>query len=166
MKPIVLLSLDVSSSCTGWALVRGPAAARPARFGLIRSSAESIERIDAMTAGVVELLDQLRPDYVVLEWSSGKVHRRLGRIHGLAVLGQAQGAVRERVRMVWGEPDLVNESEWTGGRNKENRAKYLIATCPEYSQAAADDPGRDAADAVGLGLWWMTREFQRLLTAR
>jgi Holliday junction resolvasome RuvABC endonuclease subunit len=155
-----ILALDVSSSATGWAVLDG---AKPVleAFDLIRPPArlDSVVRIDAMVARVGVIAEDYAPDAVVMEWSSGKVHGRLGRIPGLAVLGQAQGAVRAALRAAEWPVKTVSENDWTGGKSKARRSQLIACEFPAYGRWSGNDPGFDVADAIGIGCWWLRREW-------
>ncbi len=173
----LILALDVSSSVTGYAVgsrdgVRtGWGAIIPrepgrAEAATLTASGRAVDRIDQMVSGVRRLTHFYRGwgIDVVMEWSSGKLHRRVkGVATGLAVLGQAQGAVRQALNG-WGyDPILVAENDWTKGKPKAKRADGVGLRYPPY--ARADDPGLDMADALGLLDWYRGQETTRLLVA-
>lgn len=165
-----LLALDVSSTCTGYA-VFSPAG-EAIDFGVIRPDrdAPAIERIDAIVRGVESLVDDHRPAAALLEWADGRVHRRVrGRSAGtgLATLGQAQGEVR-RALLDLGVPVAVVGDEWTRGRPKAERAGEVALLIPAYRRArdAGRDAGYDVADAIGLGLDYFARAREAELLAR
>lgn len=157
----VVLSLDVSSSVTGWAI--GEAGKMlPGNiidFGLIKppSGWDSIRRADFMLVKLAAIVHRFQPDEVVMEWQS---HKATGmRVQGLSTLGQAQGAIRSYLatthRVV-----AISERAWTkiGGRNakKEARSEVVKVSVPSYAEKASDpkfDPGLDIADAIGLLLY-------------
>lgn len=167
MPPRCLLTLDVSSEALGWALhLRDEPPPKNLVFARLAppSRLPAHERIDAIVDHVVWLCREARPDVVVMEWTDGRtdVARAKGRgrmVAGLAVLGQAQGAVRQALRTHWTEPELVNEAEWTEGQKKKDRAYNISLEFPAYAEFAKGgyDSGYDAADAIGLGLWWLAR---------
>lgn len=167
-----LLALDVSSSACGWALLWCPGGTVDA-FGVIvpKTTASAVTRIDAIVAEVTALLVTRLPERVVLEWSAGKVHggAKSG-YSGLAVLGQAQGAVYQAVKS-WQDgspPETVPDIEWTGGTKKTTRARKLALVEPAYAMALAkkQDLGFDAADAICLGRWVLARDRERALIRR
>lgn len=169
-----MLCLDVSSSVTGWALLRCPdgdlAAGCCGRI-VPKSTATALTRIDAMVAGVVDLLRCHFASRVVMEWSAGKVYGGSAKHRsGLAVLGQAQGAVYQAIKTFRGgaPPETVLDIAWTARTRKETRAKRLAEHDPVYAAwaAAEGDGGADAADAVGLGRWLLAEERAAALLAR
>lgn len=100
----------------------------------------------------------------LIEWTKGKVGKRHhGSGAGLAVYGCGVGAIATecehwcRLRRPRGNPDYVVipvlENDWTRGVNKEVRQIAIAAEYPDYH--ISDDPGGDAADAIGLARWWM-----------
>jgi Holliday junction resolvasome RuvABC endonuclease subunit len=157
-----LLSLDVSSTACGWAVGRIESDASPTilDFGVIKPTAswDSTRRTDWMSMKIASLVQKHDVAAVVMEFQS---HCHTGkRVQGLAVLGQAQGAVRAYLAMTH-KVETVTEREWTrrNGKNqkKEARAEYVKQVVPDYAARAAEDPrfdpGLDASDAIGLILW-------------
>jgi hypothetical protein len=161
-----LLALDISSTAAGWATFRAGALDE---FGVIRPPGRvpSVARIDAIAAGVAEVVGVGNCFTCVMEWTAGKLHRRLGRPSGLATLGQSQGVVRERLRTL-GVPTWLVGEEWTGSRPKTERARRAWLAYPEFGRwaLAGHDPGMDAADALGLGEWAIGRAREAELLAR
>lgn len=168
-----LLSIDPSSTACGlahWPSIEGCYPEPDYLHVVRRRDTLPMDRIDAMVESILVIARRLLPDVVVIEYSGGKVARRLkGRgVSGLAVLGQAQGRIYQslldsaRYRASRFDPEQivpVSESEWTKGdrRSKEERARQLELACPIYRDYAAQDPGRDAADACLLGGWWIAK---------
>ena len=156
--PAHVLALDVSSTAAGWAVFREGLLDD---FGLIRPPGRlpAIDRIGLIREGVEDVVGVEHCFVCALEWSGGKVHGRLGRVHGLAVLGQAQGVVYERLRSLGVPTWPVGEGEWTGKRPKAARAAEIRLRHPEYARwaEANKDAGGDVSDAIGLGEWAMAR---------
>jgi Holliday junction resolvasome RuvABC endonuclease subunit len=175
-----LLCLDVSSHAAGVAyfpsLNRDQA---PHYLHVIKpiSRLPTICRIDFIVAGVLETVCRFQPDTVVMEYTDGKVARRLKQRNpsGLAVMGQCQGEVRrallcyESRRLI----ETVNES-WTARKPKDERALNMAALFPIYNDFLRDGldgswkgvgewdgKGLDAADAVGIGIYWINQENLR-----
>lgn len=168
-KPIVydpipvgslVLSLDTSSSAMGWALGRTKEdGVRVIDFGVVRPSSgwDFARKIGAMTTAIDDLCKNFQIDRVVMEFQS---HKSAGKhVQGLAVLGQAQGAVWRHMR---GMPiDRVDERAWTkiNGKNarKDVRCEHVKTVVPAYAAYVAEHPrfdkGLDAADAIGLLLY-------------
>jgi Holliday junction resolvasome RuvABC endonuclease subunit len=153
-----LLSLDVSSAVTGWAVGR-IAEGRTLEikeFGYMKppSGWDFERRINEMIAGIDSVVRNYQVTRVVMEFQSHK--RTRFSVQGLAVLGQAQGSVWRHLYSL--KPDRVSERDWVrvNGKmaSKETRREHIKATVPEYAaRSLADpkyDPGADAADALGL----------------
>lgn len=156
-----LLSLDPSSTAYGYAVFRGGSLAT---FGVAgtNSRMSSAERIDFLAARLRKLVAEVAPSRVVMEWTGGKVHGRMrGRhVSGLAVLGQAQGVLYATLTGLVPHVDRVGEGEWTGGVPKPERARRIALEFPEYRKFrdAGRDPGGDASDSIGLGLFYLARQ--------
>jgi hypothetical protein len=157
---VPLLSLDVSSTAAGYA-VFGSGADDLGAFGVIkpRGRWEAVERIKLIVDAVTAVLAMYPPASVVMEFSAGKTAGRLDKASGLAVLGQAQGAVWEAIRSRGYSVSTVTENEWTNRKPKPKRAEDVAGWYGEYRDYFAEgrDSGFDAADAIGLGRWFLNR---------
>jgi Holliday junction resolvasome RuvABC endonuclease subunit len=157
---VPLLSLDVSSTASGYAIF-GNGADDLGPFGVIkpRGRWDAVERIKLIVDAIVTVLATHHPASVVMEFSAGKTAGRLDKASGLAVLGQAQGAVWEAIRSRGYGVSTVPENEWTKRVKKEKRAEEIVAHFSEYRDYFAEgrDSGFDAADAIGLGRWFLNR---------
>jgi hypothetical protein len=90
-----------------------------------------------------------------------------GKTPGLAVMGQAQGTIREAMLSLDLDVKTVGENDWTGGTKKETRAAQLRLACQDYAAWSKKDRGLDAADAIQLGLWWLAKhKIQALLNGK
>src|SRR5581483_10736733 len=98
------LALDVSSTATGWAeFDLGQLRPWPIDFGRILAPEGAgippWERVDYMADEVERLARERRPDFAVMEWSSGHAAHHVvkeGRSPAyLVVVGHAQGACSE-----------------------------------------------------------------------
>jgi Holliday junction resolvasome RuvABC endonuclease subunit len=161
-----ILSLDPSSSAIGWAMMSGPPD-RLLAFHLIRSgSSNSVTRIDRMTRDLLAVANEHTPDVVVMEWATGKVHRRVRAQSagaGLATLGQAQGSYRAALMADGFDVRTVTDGEWTCGVSKDARADRVAFEWADYRAWRPKDHGLDVADAIGLGAFWLRRELHRSL---
>ncbi len=158
---MTIFSIDPGSKRTGWAvlteheqllqagILTGSKGTDPAEF-----------RIAAMCKDLRALLDEWKPDTVLLEWSSGHVGQRRhhGGGAGLAVYGIAIGALWQTA-VQWSMSDgraavvrCIDENVWTNKVRKEDRTLAVAQHFPQYH--VEEDPGGDIADAIGLGLWW------------
>lgn len=159
-----LLALDPSSHAVGYACFDGSGSV--VAFGVVRpprARMPAAGRIDALVAGVATLCDRHGPARAVVEFSAGKVARRVrGRSAGagLAVLGQAQGAIRQYLAGRLGPDAVAIAGEgWTGGEPKHRRAARAALLVPGYAgfRVGGGDPGGDAGDAIGLGDFHLSR---------
>lgn len=160
---MILLALDPSSTCTGYAILRGLAAADLLEAGLLkpeRTKARSWLRIAAMTRDVRELIEQHGVTHAVVEYPAAKVHRRAKGHAGLAVYGVAPGAMLNELGHRLGAERVldVTPAGWMGDSplKKPARAMVMAGLYPKsYGQAyaAGDDPGHDTSDAIALARW-------------
>lgn len=162
----VLMAIDCSSTAIGWAVYRRRVL-MAASLARSPASWDSIRRIRANTAEVLEAAAERGVTHAILEWQSPWRAARLRNANGLAVLGQAQGyllaAIEREFRQI--KVDLVSEREWTrvGGwpASKQSRAARVRLLVPEYREAVGAnpsiDPGLDIADSLGLALWRLSR---------
>ena len=169
MKPrfkhrrVILLALDPSSTCTGYAVFDSD---RLDECGLLKPSAShGAERRTAMIVDDLrELLEAIEPTDIVIEVPSrgrgtGSAKGATGR---LAIYGMAVGEIR-RVCKDWTNSDgtkptihSVVERTWTKGRSKAKRQRQLSMLYPKHTAALVEnDRGGDAFDAIGVGAYWL-----------
>ena len=157
--PCILLSLDPSSTVTGWAALSF--GGRLLEGGLLKPNKKGIEpaaRIDQMCKDLLVLLNEVSPSEVVLEWPSGHTGRRHhGHGSGLSTYGIAVGAIW-RTCVGWATDrhvsvHLVSENLWTAGQSKTRRAAGVRLFYEQYNPDK--DPGLDLADAIGLALYFL-----------
>jgi hypothetical protein len=158
-----ILSLDPSSTLTGWASMHRSAQLLEA--GLLRPDSRrdaSWDRVCSLSDSLWELLEEVRPGVILVEWTRGKVgkHRHHGVGAGLAVYGCGVGGqgmiARQWVRAHPGvRIEAVLENDWTRGISKSDRTAAIIASYPAYAAQASEDVGGDVADAIGLAAWWI-----------
>lgn len=149
----------------------------------------TIQRIDLLVVEVLGRVRELRPAIVLMEYSSGKVHGKIRdrRPTGQGPLWQCQGEIR-RSLMMYSAIDFLNEwrkepykvetvdESWTCRVPKPERALRIAAEFPTYDEFLRsgldgswkgdprkkwDGKGLDAADAVGIGLWWIGKRKER-----
>jgi Holliday junction resolvasome RuvABC endonuclease subunit len=163
-----LLCLDVSSIACGWVAFRPDGTAID--FGVIRPRAKlpSVERTDSIVRGVRDLHGHYLPALALMEWSAGLTHGRIAKARGLAVLGQAQGAVKQALVDLHCPVATVAENTWTNGVPKYKRANRVAMIVPRYRdfRMGGKDRGDDAADALGIGMWFFDRAREAELLAR
>lgn len=156
---MILLSIDPSSTCTGYAVLSRPEGRDDAvlidagRLTPEKPRAKAADRIASMVAQVGDLIREHRPTHAAVELPSAHVHRgkRAGGGAGLAIYGMAVGAVWQGVWGLVAWVVLVDPNTWTGRVNKTTRARRIEALGIGYRMD--QDPGLDGADAIGLGLW-------------
>jgi hypothetical protein len=156
-----ILALDPSSTACGWAVLDSWPIALDC-FGVEKPRGRKcpIDRMRRITAEITALVDQVRPDKIVVEWADGKQHGRIaGRSQGLSTMGQAQGWLCSRLESLDQEVQYVAPNLWTRGTRKEKRALIVRLKFPDYGawSAKGRDKHMDAADAIGLGEWWLAK---------
>jgi hypothetical protein len=157
----VILALDPSSTCIGWAKADNGRIVEAGRIRPEKGKAEPLDRILSMLADLMLVLLACRdfPRIVVVEIPSGHVGaRHHGGGAGLATYGMAVGAVYAYLQSYRCRTVPVKENVWTRGRPKAQRQRELLLTWPEYRKLR--DPGGDIADAAGLALWYMEHKLE------
>jgi len=170
-----ILSVDPSSTRTGWALLSQ--GERLLQGGILtpdKVRSDPQFRIAAMCRDLRQLLDEIEPETILIEITSGKVagHKRNAmKGAGLGVYGMAVGAIwqaaeawlRSRPPEQKNETEivLIKENDWTRGIPKSDRIAGVASRFPEYS--SEQDPGGDLADAIGLAIWYLTEHRARLV---
>jgi hypothetical protein len=173
--PVILLALDPSSTCTGYAVWR---AGELHAAGLLRPPAKlpAEQRVGRMIKDLEDVYDEHVPTHAVIEIPDAHVHgaRKRAGGAGLALYGMAAGMLYVATCLLIDEllprseghhvsrVTPVRASEWTGGSRKRVRQGVVAATVPQYDAAA--DRGADAADAIALGRWWMRRAATKRLS--
>lgn len=151
-----LLALDPGSIRTGYAIFRDGVLVDA---GHLRAPKDwtLVERIYALVADLRKLIDETKPGMMLIEITSGKVQARHGGGGaGLAIYGVAVGALWATC-MQLGNVEAVLENVWTGGVPKTKRQRAIAAEFPRYRAIASKDSGGDIADAIGLGMWYLSR---------
>jgi len=111
-----------------------------------------------MSRDLRELLDELQPATILIEWTKGKVgeRRHQGRGAGLAVYGGGMGYATATADS-WAADGCqvvgILENDWTRGVKKETRQLAVASMFDDYR--ASQDPGGDMADAIGMAVWWL-----------
>lgn len=178
----MLLALDPSSTCTGYAFITGLEArdlvdagrvlpnmnikslghlSEIERAWLSRSELYPVRRVESMLPDVAELLTRAGLSCVAVETPSGRIGSgaKAGARGSLTTYGMAAGRFYQfvRDRAPAGVPVLaVTERMWTAGQGgKEKRALTIYALYAQYRAAseAGKDKGGDVADAIGIGRW-------------
>lgn len=151
-----ILSIDPSSSCTGYAVFDGRSLIECGTFKPKPSDTANV-RIEAMAQDLRDTIAEHAPLVLLIEDTSGKVGRRhKGGGAGLAIYGKSIGYMLATARATPGLRVItVLENEWTRGVSKDTRTARLAGL---RGYDAGQDPGGDAADAIGLALWWIARQ--------
>lgn len=151
----------------------------------VRGSPDPLPRIYALAGAVVDWIDQTAQTHlrgsesfrsyvkapVLLELPGSQGGHGHSNGAALITMGAALGAIYSALRagrdrwdidlvlvpiQAWGRLGAYGRAV-TGGRSniipKADRLKVVRSVCPRYRPA--DDPGGDAGDAVGMGLWWL-----------
>lgn len=156
----MILALDPSSTRTGYAVLTTEGrlleagVAKPSRkrdTPWVRACAmavdlESIAEQHDLTAVVVE-----QPAPQQGKGRDGQWERFSQR--GQATYGFAAGVIADRLLRTGAPVQVVRADEWSRGRAKERRAIEIEKRHPGYDRS--QDPGRDAADAIGMGEWFI-----------
>lgn len=167
-----LLSLDPSSTTTGWAVLTGLDREDLVEAGVVTpddDKAAAMVRTRSMTPQVLGLIDEHKPNVILVESTSGKVNkkRHKGAGAGLATYGMAVGFMLASIEWYTGDcqplPAIhaITENTWTRSVPKRSRAEAMAYRYAGYARAVAAglDKDRDAADAIGLAVWWFTERM-------
>ena len=162
-----IISFDPSSTAIGWAVffdekLKGYGVCRPTN-----KQAHYISRVKDMLYQIDYLVSSVlgigQPATLLVETPSGHVHakKKSSGGHGQSIYGFAVGAVymdfcNYEDHFV-AEP--VDANDWTRGIPKQTRTRKIGLLYPEYNPK--EDKGGDAADAIGMALWWMQEEKVR-----
>lgn len=168
----IIFSLDPGSKKTGWCVMG--AREQLIQAGLLLPDKQSTApefRIHRMCEDLRNLLDELQPAVIVIEWTSGKVGRKRhgGQGAGLAIYGISVGSLWREV-LAWRRAlpaeqqlevkvELVLENVWTRGIPKRKRIEAVSAAFPQYNPE--QDRGGDVADAIGLACFYLRERLLR-----
>lgn len=176
-----LLAIDPGSQVTGYAVLSGlepdelldagllkPGPDRPAdpqtvpesiRPHLSAPELAAYRRMDALVLELRALVCEQRPEQIVIEVPSGRIGTgaRRGARGSLTIYGAVAGMMYECCRRMVGETVPVTERQWTAGRGDKASRQRDVALFYRGRYPADQDPGGDAADAIGLGLWWLSQ---------
>lgn len=160
VPPRKILFLDPSSTSIGWAIFEG---FQLERVGVLRaSSRDQDRRTDQLASQVLDLARESGSGLIVAEVASG-LHRRAAATRGnqaaTAICALSQGVYVGTLRAAGFVVGRVQERTWTKGRTKQARANTVYLTEPVYRRFVdqGQDKGLDAADAVGLGRWFLAQ---------
>jgi ribonuclease HI len=153
----VVLSIDASSSCSGWAVFTVDRSENPTlvEFGKVKPSGGMLEaRVREMREKLVAVADRYRPDLVIVERTSGLSYHK-ERNSSLPALSFAQGVIAGGVEQSGYSlsVEVCDETEWTNLVPKDTRKEEIAERYPAYGLTASLDDGGDISDAIGLGRW-------------
>ena len=159
-----LLSLDPSSTVIGYAIFDDRTLVE---FGLLtpdKGGMEPLHRVRSLHRQLMDLVIEQAPGIIVIEaMIEMQFTRREGRYNTMplcgwamgviygACLGYAAGLAVDRPRCTVA---AAGNQEWTRGKPKPDRIAATAMQFPQYD--ASRDPGGDMADAIEMGLWWLT----------
>lgn len=161
-----LLAIDPSSTRTGVA-VFDDGQLIDAMVLVPKDTDDADIRIDAMVEDLGRILAKLTPELIVIEVPSGRPGAgiKAGAKAQLAIYGLAVGELR-RVVKAWAAGRTpcqvlsVTERDWTLGRSKKRRAQRMLMLHPGMRELLTEhDRGHDAADAIGIGEWYLGSEI-------
>jgi len=174
MNDKLIFSIDPGSKKTGWAVMA--AREQLIQAGLLLPDKQSTApefRIHRMCEDLRNLLDEIQPAVILIEWTSGKVGKKRhgGGGAGLAIHGAATGALWREV-LAWRRAlpaeqqlavkvELTLENVWTRGVPKKKRIDAVNVAFPQYDPEK--DRGGDIGDAIGLAIWYQREQTVRLV---
>ncbi len=157
-RPLHLLSLDPSSTATGWARFDGLDLVAGDRLRPADRNARAVERILSLSEQLERLIVSCAPDEIVIEVPGRRpgTGARAGASNSLATYGLAVGV---QLQVCWqcstAAVTAVEPAEWTKGRSKRRRQLALAVRNQKYRMLLGGDRGGDIADAIELGFWWL-----------
>lgn len=165
MSPIKLLSIDPSSTLTGYAVMDERVNLLEAGLLKPRKTRDELwVRIEAMCDGLLALITEVNPTHCIIEVPTGR-HARLPAMASgsLVKYGCAVGAMWAVASM-----QIINvypvPTTWTGGKPKKVRAQSIALRFRNYSKE--QDGGFDMADAIGMGVWWLEQQARQYAKRR
>jgi hypothetical protein len=163
----MILSLDPSSSCIGYAVGDGSGQIREAgRMRPPSRARDALAKVRAMRPELVEIVDQYHDtlETALIETPAPQQGKHMN-ARGQANYGMAVGYV---IRLIdelfgWRHVHTVRADQWTRQVKKQHRQRCLELDVPGYR--ATDDPGGDVADAIGLLRWWAVERMKEKVKA-
>lgn len=160
-----ILSLDPSSTCTGYAVFgRGDGAWTLSEAGLLKptkAGASLIYRVQWLVEDIRGILDYLAPRTVLVEAPGGKQYTRdPGKTSSLPAWAFAAGAAFGACHLWALENNSITDCigvpiTWTRGTTKDTRADAVHAQWPRFQWPKRK--GYDAEDAAALAWWWLNQ---------
>lgn len=179
---VKLLSLDPSSSATGYAVMTDPQTVIDC--GLLtpfNRGAHAIDRAASICDQLEQLFADVRPNHTVIEVPSAHLSWQARKFGGEGVTHYAfaAGAQHEMIRRCVKSHNIrchknrksqwtfwrVDERAWTKGVPKAKRAavtRLEFAHIQRLDAALAGDKGGDVVDAIGIAVYWWAVIWKRL----
>jgi len=160
---ITVLGLDPASVKTGYAIAHGPDDVVDAGILLpCRTRDPAVQRVVDVGRELAALIDEHKPDFAVVEIPSGHVRGKFNGA-GLTIYGMAVGyMLRVCVeKLPDARVECIDEQTWTAAVPKRRRQNAVATICKRYAQGRHADTGADAADAIGLLLYWFAVQQAR-----
>jgi len=156
MKALVV---DPGSLVTGYAVMNGKSEILDAgKFLPNKTRDPNYLRIDTICDQFEQEIISIQPDYVVIEWTAGKINksRHKGGGSGISIYGIAIGALWRTALHTHSDREkviIIAENVWTKGIPKAKRMANIGLIYPQYNPDL--DTGGDVADAIGLGRFFI-----------
>jgi hypothetical protein len=161
-----IISIDPSTTATGVAVFRTEnigSEPRLAAWSTIRpqKTKDSVQRCLLISAATAEKVREYakgsKSVRVLIEMPGAQVRGGAGT--SLITLGIGVGMTLKHLSMIGFKVEMVHVNKWTRLNHthclpKEIRAEMIRRTFPEYAKETKDK-GLDAADAIGLGAWFL-----------
>jgi Holliday junction resolvasome RuvABC endonuclease subunit len=165
----VILSIDPSSSCTGYAVTVSDRLLDAGRLTGNKKTDPALDRVLTMRHDLLAVLAEFNPTIILIEMPLEKQRTRNPSMKsGMSIWAGAAWALW-MVCVDWTQwPDVFEELQpnvhpvsntlWTSGSSKDERQLKVRARFKNYEPAA--DPGQDASDAIALSMWWRREQRQ------
>ncbi len=167
---MILLAIDPSSTLTGYAVMGDRMTIIDA--GLLKPDKKTdpaIMRIIAMTNDLAKLIEEHRPDVILVErphtHAAYKFKDKGTTPTGLATYGMAAGAMFWACFLFTKETHAINAEDWTGGIPKFKRQQHICMAFQDRYDPETDK-GCDIADAIGLACWWFSKQKAKRIIAK
>lgn len=155
-----ILTIDPGSISTGYAVLEGDSLRDCGILKPDDPKADVPQRVESLCEGLEALLEEYKPDVVLIEWDSSHVNvrRHKGGGSGLATHGAITASLW-RESLYWARRRqgvsviTILENTWTRRVPKEHRAAAVACQFPGVDWTS--DIRNDASDAVGLARWYV-----------
>jgi crossover junction endodeoxyribonuclease RuvC len=147
---MIILGIDPGSRHTGYGVVEVQGGhERAIAFGVIRTTSEDHpRRLDEIYRGVIEVLDQTRPDECAIEMPvytrNAQAMLKLGRAQAAAMLA----AMHRQIPVTQYTPAEIKKSVTGNGNASKEQIGYMIRSLLTLATSGT----HDAADALAVAL--------------